>query len=96
MTRHAHDTHTHTAHETLIVCWPYADPLAREMTWVDVPGEMLMEPRVTMNDFLKSVKNRSVSLTSSFFFSLFLLLMMKMMLMMVVVMLMCFAAANRR
>lgn len=34
-----------------------SDPLAREMTWVDVPGEMLMEPRVTMNDFLKSVKN---------------------------------------
>jgi len=37
---------------------------------VDVPGEMLMEPRVTMNDFLKSVKNRYVSLTSFFFFSL--------------------------
>jgi hypothetical protein len=38
-----------------------ADPLAREMTWVDVPGEMLLEPRVTMNDFLKSVKNRFLS-----------------------------------
>jgi hypothetical protein len=31
------------------------------MTWVDVPGEMLLEPRVTMNDFLKSVKNRFLS-----------------------------------
>lgn len=34
-----------------------SDQLAREMTWVDVPGEMLLEPRVTMSDFLKSVKN---------------------------------------
>jgi hypothetical protein len=40
------------------------------MTWVDVPGEMLMEPRVTMNDFLKSVKNRSVLTSFVLLFSL--------------------------
>lgn len=34
------------------------DPAAREMTWMSVPGDQLLEPKVTMQDFLKSLKNR--------------------------------------
>lgn len=36
----------------------HIDPTAREMTWMDVPGEKLLEPVVTMQDFLKSLRNR--------------------------------------
>ena len=30
---------------------------AKEMTWMDVPGDKLLEPRVTLNDFLRAAKD---------------------------------------
>uniref|UniRef100_A0A182T745 Uncharacterized protein n=1 Tax=Anopheles maculatus TaxID=74869 RepID=A0A182T745_9DIPT len=40
--------------DLLVPCSP-GDSGAIEMTWVDVPGDKLFEPPVTMNDMLKSL-----------------------------------------
>ncbi|XP_058054703.1 vacuolar protein sorting-associated protein 4-like [Anopheles bellator] len=42
--------------DLLVPCSP-GDPGAIEMTWIDVPGDKLYEPPVTMADMLKSVTN---------------------------------------
>jgi vacuolar protein-sorting-associated protein 4 len=39
----------------LAPCSP-GDPDAREMTWMEVPGDQLKEPEVTLSDFLKSLR----------------------------------------
>ena len=33
------------------------DPGAMEMIWMDIPGDRLLEPRVTIHDFMKSLAN---------------------------------------
>ena len=33
------------------------DHRAMEMTWMQVPGDKLLEPKVTMSDFIKSLQN---------------------------------------
>ena len=33
------------------------EPGAMEMTWMQVPGDKLLEPKVTMSDFIKSLQN---------------------------------------
>jgi vacuolar protein-sorting-associated protein 4 len=43
-------------HDYLTPC-SGSDPHAVEMTWMEVPSDKLMEPLVTMNDFMKSLKN---------------------------------------
>ncbi|XP_058117892.1 vacuolar protein sorting-associated protein 4-like [Anopheles ziemanni] len=40
--------------DLLVACSP-GDPEAIEMTWVDLPGDKLYDPPVTMNDMLKSL-----------------------------------------
>ncbi|XP_052862165.1 vacuolar protein sorting-associated protein 4-like [Anopheles cruzii] len=47
---------TTICNDLLVPCSP-GDPGAIEMTWVDVPGDKLYEPAVTMADMLKSVTN---------------------------------------
>ena len=42
--------------DLLTPCGP-RDPGAREMSWMDVPGDKLMEPRVQVSDFLRSLEN---------------------------------------
>ena len=42
--------------DLLTPCGP-REPGAREMTWMEVPGDKLLEPRVTVSDFLKSLQN---------------------------------------
>ena len=37
-------------------CSP-GDPNAKVMNWMDIDGEQLMEPELTVQDFLKAVKN---------------------------------------
>eukprot|EP01112_Ceratiomyxa_fruticulosa_P008957 TRINITY_DN232_c0_g1_i1.p1 TRINITY_DN232_c0_g1~~TRINITY_DN232_c0_g1_i1.p1 ORF type:complete len:440 (+),score=107.82 TRINITY_DN232_c0_g1_i1:271-1590(+) len=41
--------------DLLTPCSP-GDPAAVEMSWVDVPGNKLKEPIITINDFLRSLK----------------------------------------
>ncbi|XP_077376613.1 vacuolar protein sorting-associated protein 4B isoform X2 [Festucalex cinctus] len=43
-------------HDLLTPCSP-GDPNAIEMTWIDVPGEKLLEPVVCMADMLRSLAN---------------------------------------
>ncbi|XP_019734479.1 vacuolar protein sorting-associated protein 4B isoform X1 [Hippocampus comes] len=43
-------------HDLLTPCSP-GDPNAIEMTWIDVPGEKLLEPVVCMSDMLRSLSN---------------------------------------
>ncbi|XP_061549061.1 vacuolar protein sorting-associated protein 4B isoform X2 [Phycodurus eques] len=43
-------------HDLLTPCSP-GDPNAFEMTWMDVPGEKLLEPVVCMSDMLRSLSN---------------------------------------
>ncbi|XP_051944599.1 vacuolar protein sorting-associated protein 4B isoform X1 [Hippocampus zosterae] len=43
-------------HDLLTPCSP-GDPNAIEMTWIDVPGEKLLEPTVCMSDMLRSLSN---------------------------------------
>lgn len=42
--------------DLLTPCGP-RDPGAREMSWMDVPGDKLSEPRVQVSDFLRSLEN---------------------------------------
>lgn len=42
--------------DLLTPCGP-RDHGATEMNWMNVPGDKLQEPRVTLNDFLKSLQN---------------------------------------
>ncbi|MED6274372.1 Vacuolar protein sorting-associated protein 4B, partial [Characodon lateralis] len=42
--------------DLLTPCSP-GDPNAIEMTWMDVPGDMLLEPVVSMADMLRSLSN---------------------------------------
>ena len=42
--------------DLLVPCSPGA-PGAMEMNWINVPGDRLLEPPVTMDDFLKAVNN---------------------------------------
>src|SRR5690606_41986543 len=37
-------------------CSP-GDPLAKEMSWMELEGDMLLEPTLGMKDFIKAVKN---------------------------------------
>jgi len=50
--------------EFLTPCSP-GDPAATEMTWIDVPSDKLLEPLVSYNDFLKSIKNNRPSVSHS-------------------------------
>ena len=45
-----------TVEDLLTPCGP-RDPGAMEMTWMQVPGDKLLEPRVTQADFMKSLQN---------------------------------------
>lgn len=47
---------TGQAKEYLTPCSP-GDPMAIEMSWMDVPGDKLLEPLIRYTDFLKSIKN---------------------------------------
>ena len=42
--------------DLLTPCGP-RDHGAQEMSWMDVPGDKLLEPKVTLPDFLKSIQN---------------------------------------
>ncbi|XP_009296349.1 vacuolar protein sorting-associated protein 4B isoform X3 [Danio rerio] len=42
--------------DLLTPCSP-GDPQAKEMTWMEVPGEKLLEPIVSMSDMLRSLSN---------------------------------------
>lgn len=44
-------------HELLIPCSP-GDPQAIPMTWVDVPSEKLLEPKITKRDMLQSLQTQ--------------------------------------
>lgn len=52
--------HPEVQKEYLTPCSP-GDPEAVEMTWMDVPGDKLLEPLVSMNDFLRSLQNSKPS-----------------------------------
>ena len=43
--------------DLLTPCSP-GEPGAIEMSWVDVPGEKLLEPKMSMNDMLLSLQNQ--------------------------------------
>lgn len=43
--------------DLLTPCSP-GEPGAIEMSWVDVPGEKLLEPKMNMNDMLLSLQNQ--------------------------------------
>ena len=45
-----------TVNDLYTPCGP-RDPGAVEMSWMDVPGNKLLEPRVTVGDFLRSLQN---------------------------------------
>ena len=45
-----------TVDDLLTPCGPH-DPGAMEMTWVQVPSDKLLEPRLTFQDFIKSLEN---------------------------------------
>jgi len=51
-------------HDYLTPCSP-GDPDAKEMTWVDVPGDRLKEPEITFEDFKKSLRNSRPSVSPS-------------------------------
>jgi vacuolar protein-sorting-associated protein 4 len=51
-------------HDYLTPC-SGSDPAAREMSWVDVDTDKLLEPVVTMNDFLKSLRNTRPTVNSN-------------------------------
>lgn len=44
-------------HDLLTPCSP-GESGAIEMSWVDVPGEKLLEPKMSMNDMLLSLQNQ--------------------------------------
>ena len=43
-------------HDLLTPCGPN-DPSSKEMSWMQVPGDKLLEPRVKVSDFLRSLEN---------------------------------------
>lgn len=43
--------------DLLTPCSP-GEPGATEMSWVDVPGDKLLEPKMNMNDMLLSLQNQ--------------------------------------
>lgn len=45
-----------TMHRYLTPCSP-GDPMGKEMSWMDVSGDDLLEPELTVTDFLKAVSN---------------------------------------
>ena len=45
-----------TVEDLLTPCDP-REPGAMEMSWMQVPGDKLLEPKVTMSDFIKSLQN---------------------------------------
>ncbi|RCH79966.1 Vacuolar protein sorting-associated protein 4, partial [Rhizopus stolonifer] len=49
-------TNPNTASQYFTPCSP-GDPQAQVMNWMDIEGEQLMEPELTIQDFLKAVKN---------------------------------------
>jgi vacuolar protein-sorting-associated protein 4 len=49
-------------HDYLTPCSP-GDPDAKEMTWVDIPGDKLKEPEITFEDFKKSLRNSRPSVS---------------------------------
>lgn len=51
-------------HDLLTPCSP-GDPGATEMSWMDVPGEKLLEPVVTVNDVLRSLANSKPTVNES-------------------------------
>ncbi|SAL95361.1 hypothetical protein [Absidia glauca] len=48
----------------LTPCSP-ADPTALEMTWVDIEPERLLEPELTLHDFLKAARNSRPSVNGA-------------------------------
>ena len=51
-------------HDLLVPCSP-GDHRAIEMNWMNVPGDRLLEPPVTMNDFLKAIDNTRATVTNA-------------------------------
>ena len=51
-------------HDLLIPCSPGA-PGAIEMSWMSVPGDRLLEPPVTVYDFLTAIDNTRATVTST-------------------------------
>ena len=49
--------------DLLTPCGP-REPGAVEMSWMDVPGDKLLEPNVTLSDFLKSLQNTRPTVNS--------------------------------
>lgn len=52
------------ADDLLTPCGP-REPGAIEMTWMDVPSDKLLEPKVTLSDFLKSLQNTRPTVNSA-------------------------------
>lgn len=51
-------------HDLLTPCSP-GDPGAMEMTWLQVPGEKLLEPVITLSDMLKSLSRTKPSVSEA-------------------------------
>ena len=49
--------------DLLTPCGP-RDPKGQEMSWMEVPGDKLLEPRVTLEDFIKSLHNTRPTVNS--------------------------------
>lgn len=50
--------------DLLTPCGP-REPGAREMNWMDVQGDKLLEPKVTVSDFLRSLQNTRPTVNST-------------------------------
>jgi len=53
---------TRIKNDYLTPCSP-GDPSAQEMTWMDVPGDRLLEPQIGFPDFIKSLKSARPSVS---------------------------------
>jgi len=53
---------TRIKNDYLTPCSP-GDPSAQEMTWMDVPGDRLLEPQIGFPDFIKSLKSSRPSVS---------------------------------
>ena len=49
--------------DLLTPCGP-RDSGAQEMSWMDVPGDKLLEPRVSVSDFMRSLENTRPTVNS--------------------------------
>ena len=52
------------ANDLLTPCGP-CEPGAMEMSWMEVPSDKLLEPKITLQDFLKSLQNTRPTVTAA-------------------------------